>query len=276
MDIDRFSGDLLADYPGDHNLEEADQNTLPTESVKDADSSGKVELGENEGAGEESIQDKVTTESDGVAMAEPDATKSKSSVSLVPYQDSSTTETEAKEPEEEPQSTQQQAAVSDGGSIQDDRRGTTSSSQCSNERPSSTSSAGSSVSIAGDQEVNDAIEELEAAMKEGTTTVAGDSDMKSSDVRALAKKGAKDGTDGGNKVVDEGAPPMTAAAEEESEGEGEEGEETAEDTLMIAVHVDEDAIDQESAELLDAECPNKGINIPYKAFKFSGHLCDHV
>ena len=61
----------------------------------------------------------------------------------------------------------------------------------------------------------------------------------------------------------------------------EEGEETAEDTLMIAVHVDEDAIDQESAELLDAECPNKGINtfdihVPSKAFKFSGHLCDHV
>ena len=264
MDVDLMAGlgDFPADYPGDHNLEAADQDTMqPTESViKDADSEGRVELAvKNEGAGgEESKEDKVVTDSDAIAMAEADSARSKSSASLVPYQDSSTTETEGREREEGEEPTQEAAADDDEGNVHG-----------SKEQPSSMSS---SVSLAEDREVNDAIEELEALMKEGVAPAndnGGDDDiLKSDGDEASAKEGATGNVKSDNVAVDEGAPPTLSAAvdgEREGatsasvEGEEEEGEEIVEDSLMIALHVDEDAIDQDSAELLDAECPNKGI-----------------
>lgn len=248
MEMDRSAGgDVPTDYPVDINLEEADRDTLRSESVKDVDSGGKGKLSENEGAGEESKEDKVISESGGVAMAEADSTLRTLAVSLVPYHDSSATETEGREREEEHPT--HAAAV--GGNVQDNRPGGgASSKQSSKQRPGSTSSTSNSGSMAGDEDVNDAIEELEAAMKE-STAAADSSAVKSDGGKATVKEGA-DGSVKGDEGIDEGAPPTAAV-------EGEEGEETMEDSLMIALHVDEDAIDQDSAELLDAECPNKGI-----------------
>jgi hypothetical protein len=248
MDVDLLArGDLPADYPGD-------QDTQPTESiVKDAGSAGKIEL-----AGE-SKEDRAVAGGDDVTMAEADGTHSKSSPSLVPYQDSSTTETEGREQGEGAEPTRG-AAASDDGNIQDDRPGGSPSDGSKERLASSTSSAGSSGALDGDREVNNAIEELEAAMKEGVAAVTDDGgDRAKSDDgdKASVKEGNVKSDDGGDDVaVDEGAPPTSAAVE------GEEEEEIAEDSLMIAVHVEEDDIDQDSAELLDAECPNKGIPRP--------------
>ncbi len=246
MDMDLLARDFPTDYLGEHNLEEVDQDTL-TENVKetilqDADSAEKMELADNEGAREESKEDKVTSEVDDVPAAETSATDGtckKNSARLVPYQDSSTTETEGRE-QDEPTG----AAAS--SSIED--RPAASSQGSKEQRPSSTSSSGS---VVGDKEINEAIEELEAVLKEVTaaTDVKSDSDKATTKERAAANVKSV----GGDEAVDEGVSP-TAAKEEE-----ERGEEAAEDSLMIAVHVDEDAIDQDSAELLDAECPNKGV-----------------
>ncbi len=256
MDVDLLArlGDLPADYPGDQGIQ-------PTESVvKDAGSAEKIELAENEG---ESIEDRAVTGGDDVTMAKADGARSKSSASLVPYQDSSTTETEGREQGEGEEHTHGAAAGGDGD-VQDDRPGASPSDSSKERLASSTSSAGSSGSLDGDREVNDAIEELEAAMKEGVTAADGDDDSgdrpKSDDGNKASGKEEETGNVKGDDVaVDEGAPPTSSAA---VEGEGEEGEEIAEDSLMIAVHVDEDDIDQDSAELLDAECPNKGIPLP--------------
>ena len=270
MDVDLMAGpvDFPADYPGDHSLEAADQEdtTQPIESViKDGDSEGRVELAvENEGAGgEESKADEAVTDSDAIAMAEVDGGHIKSSSSLVPYQDSSTTETEGREHEGEGEDTRRTAANDNGDDPGDDQP----SSHGSKERPSSTSS---SVSLAGDREVNDAIEELEATMKEGVTPANDDDDndddtAKSGGDEAMAKKGVTDDVKSDDLAVDEGAPPTSSAAG----GEEEEEEEGVEDSLLIALHVDEDAIDQDSAELLDAECPNKGILL----YRRSGNFC---
>ena len=274
MDVDLMAGpvDFPADYPGDHNLEAADQEdtTQPIESViKDGDSEGRVELAvENEGAGGEELKaDEAVTDSDAIAMAEADVAHIKSSSSLVPYQDSSTTETEGREREGEGEDTHRTAAGDNGDDPGDDQ----SPSHGSKERPSSTSS---SVSLAGDREVNDAIEELEAAMKEGVTPANDDDDddeddtAKSGGDEAMAKEGVTDDVKSDDVAVDEGALPTSSAVG------GEEEEEGVEDSLLIALHVDEDAIDQDSAELLDAECPNKGIPlILYLQISILNSLC---
>lgn len=235
---------LAGDFPADYSLEEPDQDTLP-ENVKetilqDAGSAERMELADNEGAGEEPKEDKLTSEVDSVSVTEASVTdgtcSKKSAASLVPYQDSSTTETEGREQEEPTggapvsRDSQDRAAASSQGSKE--------------QRPSSTSSSGS---VAGDQEVNEAIEELEAMLNEGT--VAGD--VKNNGDKAKEKEGATANVKN-DEAVDEGVSPTVVREEVE-------GEEAAEDSLMIALHVDEDAIDQDSAELLDAECPNKGI-----------------
>ena len=228
--------DLVGDYPGDRNLDEGNSRPRPdnaanqdgpAESVKEeatldlqiVDIRGDVELSENEGAESDSRGDKGIAEGGGVSTAVITDSSSRS-IALVPYQDSSNTETEGREKEET-----HEASNSSG----QERPAEAASHLGAKKQPSGSSSS----SIVGDQEVNEAIEQLEAAMKEG----------------AAGSESAEKSNGGGDETISEGAPPPPTAEEE--------GGETMEDSLMIDVHVDEDAIDPVPPELLDAECPNR-------------------